>query len=204
MSTGATILVIVVAVIVLGLIGWYVLTQTRRKELRQRFGPEYDRALEDGEDRRAVEHELAEREKRHSQLDIHPLAEPVRERYAQQWTTIQTRFVDQPDNAVAEADRLVTAVMGARGYPTEGYQQQLSDLSVRHASTLDHYRSAHEVKGRSDQHRASTEELREAMVHYRALFEDLLKSDVDDETPTGRPGDATRRHQDVAGPETTR
>ena len=195
MSTGAIIAIIVLAVIVLALVAWYLRTQLRRRQLKERFGPEYDRALEDGKDRRAAEQELAEREKRHAQLDIHPLSEPVRQRYAQEWATIQTQFVDHPGEAVAEADRLVTVVMGARGYPTEGYQQQAADLSVRHATTLEHYRTAHDVKGRHDESRASTEELREAMVHYRALFEDLLNSDVDDR-------DVTRRHGNAPGPET--
>jgi hypothetical protein len=195
MSTGAIVAIIVLAVIVLAVVAWYVRTQVRRRQLRERFGPEYDRTLEDREDRRAAEQELAEREKRHEQLDIHPLSEPVRERYAQQWATIQTQFVDQPTEAVVEADRLVTVVMGARGYPTEGYEQQVADLSVRHATTLEHYRTAHDVRDRMDEHRASTEELREAMVHYRALFQDLLDSDVDG-------GDTTRRHGNAPGPET--
>jgi uncharacterized protein HemX len=155
MSTGATIVVIVVAVIVLGLVVWYAWTQARRKmRVRER-----------------------------------PLAPEARDRFAQEWSQIQAHFVDNPATAVGEADRLVTVVMGERGYPTEDYQRQLADLSVRHGSTLGHYRTAHDLKLRNDQHQASTEELREAMVHYRALFEDLVQSDVDD-----RHGDGDTRH----------
>lgn len=179
MSTGA-IIGIIVAVVVVGLAVWVGWTQYRRRQLRERFGPEYDRAIDSGESRRQAEHDLAEREKRHAQLDIKALSDADRDRYEQQWLEIQQRFVDRPGPAVAEADRLVTVVMGERGYPTEGYQQQLNDLSVRHATVLDHYREAHEIKSRNDESSASTEELREAMVHYRSLFEDLLDSNVDD------------------------
>ena len=174
MSTGAIIAVIIVAAVIVLALAWLVGTQVRRRRLRDRFGPEYDRTVESAESRRAAEHELAEREKRHSEYDIKPLPDAERERYARRWALIQEQFVDQPGRAVVEADRLVTVVMGDRGYPTEGYQQQVSDLSVRHASTLDHYRVAHGIKDRHEEAKASTEELREAMMHYRSLFKDLV------------------------------
>jgi hypothetical protein len=177
MSTAGIIILVVVVVIVVGLVAWLAQTQLRRKRLRERFGPEYERVVEEGDDRRTAERELADREKRHAELDIKPLSDTERKRFSTEWTLIQERFVDSPGNAVAEADRLVMVVMGERGYPTEGYQQQVSDLSVRHATTLDHYRTAHEIKSRNDEDRASTEDLREAMVHYRSLFEDLLGKD---------------------------
>jgi hypothetical protein len=184
MSTGA--IIVVAVIVVLALAAWFGWNQLRRRQLRARFGPEYDRAVADGENRRAAERELAERQKRHEQLDIKPLSSAERDRYAQQWALIQQQFVDHPTAAVAQADRLVTVVMGERGYPTEGYQQQVADLSVRHASALDHYRHAHDVQSRSTGTRVPTEELREAMVHYRSLFEDLLDSDVDDRQAAGR------------------
>lgn len=185
MSTGATIVIIVLAIAVLALVVWFARAQMRRKQLRERFGPEYDRAIEEGKDRRVVEREFADREKRHAELEIRPLSRDTRERYAHEWALIQADFVDNPTTAVAEADRLVTVVMAERGYPTEGYQQQLADLSVRHAATIGHYRTAHELRTRNNGNGsatdgASTEELREAMVHYRALFEDLLESDAED------------------------
>jgi hypothetical protein len=179
MSTGATIVIIVVAVAVLGLVGWFGWMQWRRRQLRERFGPEYDRALEAGEDRRTVERELTEREKRHAQLEIRPLDAAAQDRYTAQWEKIQAQFVDDPGGAVTEADRLVTVVMRERGYPTDGYEQQLADLSVRHAAAVGHYRSAHDLVVRDDGDQASTEDLREAMTHYRAMFEDLV-TDVDD------------------------
>jgi len=180
MSTGATIVIIVVAVVVLALVGWFVWQQVRRRQLRERFGPEYDRALEEGKDRREVETELIEREKRHSQFDIRPLDEAARTRHAEAWEKVQADFVDDPGTAVAEADRLVTIVMAERGYPTDGFEQQLSDLSVRHAATVGHYRTARELMASHEDNQASTEDLREAMVHYRALFEELLESESSD------------------------
>jgi len=177
MSTGAIIGVIVAAVVVVAL-GWLVWTQVRRRRLREQFGPEYDRAIESGDGTRAAERELLQREKRHNEYDIKPLPPAERERYTKQWALIQEQFVDQPGPAVTEADRLVTVVMGERGYPTEGYDQQVSDLSVRHSSTLEHYRVAHDIKDRNEESQASTEELREAMVHYRSLFRELLDSSV--------------------------
>jgi hypothetical protein len=179
MSTGATIVIVVAAVVVLGLVAWIGWNQLRRQQLRRRFGPEYDRAIEDGQDRKAVERELLERQKRHEELDIRPLDPAVRDRYTQQWNQIQAQFVDDPHAAVAEADRLMAVVMRERGYPTEGYEQQAADLSVRHAAAVGHYRTAHDLISRNGNGRVSTEELREAMVHYRAVFEDLV-TDVDE------------------------
>jgi hypothetical protein len=177
MSTAGIVILVVVVVIVAAAAIWLAQTQLRRRRLQERFGPEYSRVVDEGDDRRTAERELADREKRHAELDIKPLSDTERRRFATEWTVIQEQFVDHPGTAVAEADRLVTVVMGERGYPTEGYRQQVSDLSVRHGSTLDHYRTAHEIKSRNDESRASTEELREAMVHYRSLFEDLLGKD---------------------------
>jgi hypothetical protein len=124
--------------------------------------------------RRKADAELAERERRVRSLDIRPLNETARVKYAGEWTAIQERFVDQPGQAVAQAGMLVTAVMKDRGYPTEGHDQILADLSVEHANTLDHYRAAHQVSLQAEEGSASTEDLRLAMLHYRALFGDLL------------------------------
>jgi hypothetical protein len=172
MSAGAIIAIIVAVVVVVLVIG--ALTVARRRKLRQRFGPEYDRVAEEMHSRRKADAELAERERRVRSLDIHPLDETARVKYAGEWTAIQERFVDQPEEAVAQAGILVTSVMKDRGYPTEGHDQILADLSVEHANTLDHYRQAHEVSLQAADGTASTEDLRLAMLHYRALFSDLL------------------------------
>lgn len=172
MSAGAIVAIIVAVVVVVLVIG--ALTMARRRKLKQRFGPEYDRVAGEMRSRRKADAELAERERRVRSLDIHPLDETVRVKYAGEWTAIQERFVDQPQEAVAQAGILVTSVMKDRGYPTEGHDQILADLSVEHANTLDHYRRAHEVSLRAEGGTVSTEDLRQAMLHYRALFGDLL------------------------------
>jgi hypothetical protein len=179
MPTWLIVVIVVVAVAVLGAVIWLVTQEMQRKRLQQRFGPEYDRTVEESDNPRAAQRELAERERRHKELDIRPLSASARERYAREWAQVQEKFVDEPATAVAEADRLLVALMGERGYPTEGYEQQLSDLSVRHAKTLEHYRAAHTTRQKSDG--ASTEDLRDAMVRYRTVFEDLLTDGADDD-----------------------
>ncbi|MEU8322542.1 hypothetical protein AB0C33_29650 [Nonomuraea sp. NPDC048881] len=181
MTTLIWVAVVVVAVVALAAVGYVVLQQQRRSRLRERFGPEYERTVAESDNRREAERELIAREQRHSELDIRPLPEETRDAYANRWTEVQERFVDAPGFAVTEADQLVTSVMADRGYPTDDFEQRLSDLSVGHAATLDHYRTAHEISGRAARKEASTEELRQAMVHYRALFEELLH-----ETTRGR------------------
>jgi hypothetical protein len=174
--------VVVAAVVAILAVGYLVTRQQRRNRLQERFGPEYERTLSERESRREAEQELREREQRHATLDIRPLAPESQSTYSKKWTEVQERFVDAPGFAVTEADHLVTAVMADRGYPTEGFEQQVSDLSVAHGPTMDHYRQAHEISSRAARQEASTEELRQAMVHYRALFEELLE----DTTSTGR------------------
>jgi hypothetical protein len=190
--------VVVAAVVAILAVGYLVTQQQRRRRLQERFGPEYQRTVSERESRREAEQELLEREQRHAKLDIRPLAPETRSTYAKKWTEVQERFVDAPGFAVTEADHLVTAVMADRGYPTEGFEQQVSDLSVSHGSTLDRYRQAHEISSRAARQEASTEELRQAMVHYRALFEELLEdttASADDHRSAVDPG-----RQDVVAP----
>ncbi|WP_371798503.1 hypothetical protein OG963_04675 [Streptomyces sp. NBC_01707] len=173
MSSGIIIASIVAAVVVIVLvIGVWM--AVRRRHLRERFGPEYERAVESGDSRTAAERDLREREQRHDDLDLKPLPTTARQQYAQEWNSVQEHFVDRPQEAVGEADQLVTRLMKERGYPTEGHEQQVKDLSVEHGRTLEHYRAAHEVNARAGGRQTTTEELRGAMVHYRALFDDLL------------------------------
>jgi hypothetical protein len=173
MSSG-TIVIIIVAILVVAAIVAGVVYDTRRRRLRQRFGPEYDRLVEETGSRTKAEAELANRERRVAGLDIRPLDPAARVRYAQDWAAIQERFVDTPQDAVMAAQRLVMTVMRERGYPTEGGDQVLADLSVDHANVLDHYRAAYDISQRAADNAASTEDLRQAMIHYRALFQDLL------------------------------
>jgi hypothetical protein len=174
MSTGTLLAIIIPIVVVLALIAGAVFLVTRRHHLRERFGPEYERTVEAAGGQVAGERELRQREKRHDELEIRPLASAVRDRYARDWSSVQEEFVDRPEDAVHDADRLVTSLMHERGYPTEGFEQRLKDLSVEHGRTLEHYRAAHQVDTLSTQHKATTEQLRGAMVHYRALFDELL------------------------------
>ncbi|GAA3525351.1 hypothetical protein GCM10022419_000010 [Nonomuraea rosea] len=164
----------VAVAVVLALAVGYVLPRRRRQRLRRRFGPEYEHTLNEQDSRGKAVQELRAREKRFATLDITPLTPSSRQIYAQRWTKLQERFVDAPGPAVTEAGELVTAAMAERGYPTEDFRQQLADLSVVHGRTLHHYRQAHEISRRAAPGEASTEDLRQAMVHYRALFEELL------------------------------
>jgi hypothetical protein len=192
MSAG-TIVIIVIAIIVVVAAIAGITYDTRRRRLRQRFGPEYDRLVEETGSRSKAEAELASRQRRVAGLDIQPLAPAARARYSQDWAAIQERFVDAPQDAVMAAQRLVMTVIKERGYPTERGDQVLADLSVDHANVLDHYRAAYDISQRTGDNAASTEDLRQAMIHYRALFQDLL-GDTPATTPVvettaGLPGD---------------
>ncbi|MCA2222941.1 hypothetical protein [Nonomuraea aurantiaca] len=176
----------VAVAVVLALAVGYVLLRQRRQGLRRRFGPECEHTLNEQDSRGEAEQELRAREKRFATLDITPLTPASRQAYAQQWAKLQERFVDAPGPAVTEADELVSAVMAERGYPTEDFEQQLVDLSVVHGRTLHHYRQAHEISRRAVPDEACAEDLRQAMVHYRVLFEELL-DDGDDHHPQQAP-----------------
>ncbi|MGW0363760.1 hypothetical protein [Streptomyces sp. NPDC002990] len=174
MSTGTLIAIIVPAAVVLIALAVGLWMLSRRRHLQERFGPEYTRTVDEEGGRLAAERELRAREERHADLDIKELPAERRREYADEWSQVQEHFVDRPEGAVAQADELVGRLMGERGYPTDGYENQLRDLSVAHGNTLKHYRAAHDVRVRSSEGKATTEELRGAMVHYRALFEELL------------------------------
>ena len=173
MATGAIVAIIVVVIVVAAAL-LVLTTVNRRRRLRERFGPEYDRAVTERGSRREAEAELSKRERHVRELDIRPLSPSARNQYQSEWTAVQEQFVDAPQAAVAGAQTLVSAVMEARGYPTQPYDQTLADLSVEHASTLDHFRAAHDISQNAAAGTASTEDLRQAMIHYRALFAELL------------------------------
>ncbi|MGC4958163.1 hypothetical protein ACLQ2P_33635 [Actinomadura citrea] len=174
MSTAIWVVVALVVVAVLAAAGYLAMTRSRTARLRRRFGPEYDRVLERQGGRAAAERELRSREQRHEELELRDLDPGRREEYREQWVRVQERFVDAPEAAVEQADQLVTVVMGERGYPTHGFEEKVAHLSVEHGRTLEHYRRAHTISGKATTKEASTEDLRQAMVHYRALFEELL------------------------------
>jgi hypothetical protein len=174
----------VAAVVVLGVL-WGAARTRRSRSLQDRFGREYDRAVEHAGDRREAERELREREKRHDELDLRPLSPEARDRYVEEWRATQGRFVDDPTGAVADADRLVQRVMRDRGYPVDDFEQRAADISVEHPELVEKYRTAHGIAQASERGEASTEDLRHSVRHYRALFVELLEvqdgGDVDDE-----------------------
>ena len=183
MSPILTIVLIVVILVVIAAIVFGV-QASRRKRLQSTFGPEYDRAVADTGSRTEAEKELRERERRHSELELKPLSPESQAKYAADWEEVQIQFVDNPTEAVGTADDLVTRLIAERGYPTRDYEDRLADLSVEHANTLQNYRDAHEISERSRAGEASTEDLRQALVHYRSLFADLLGTEPVKSTTT--------------------
>jgi hypothetical protein len=204
MAPWLTIVLIVIVLLVIAAI-WYATQTSRRKKLQTTFGPEYDRVVADTGNRADAEKELREREKRHAELELKPLSAESQATYSKAWEEVQIQFVDNPGEALATADSLTTKLIAERGYPTADYDDRLADLSVEHAQTLQHYRDAHAISLRSSTGEASTEDLRQALVHYRALFADLLgtepvktDSTISAATPVG-PSAA----EPAAGTETT-
>jgi hypothetical protein len=174
MSQTALIVVAIVVVVVVILVAMLASRARSRRALRDRFGPEYDRALAETGSAGKAESLLGERVKRREALEIRDLDPRARERYSESWRSVQAHFVDDPHGAVREADELVMDVMRDRGYPTSDFDQQAGDLSVDHAGVIGNYRKAHEISLAGERGEASTDELRQAMVHYRALFDELL------------------------------
>ncbi|HEU5160482.1 MAG TPA: hypothetical protein VFU43_26015 [Streptosporangiaceae bacterium] len=174
MSPGiiALIVVVIIALVVAALA--FARPQLRRQRLRMRFGPEYDHAVRAHHSHEEAERELLAREERHRKLNPRPLAPEARERYRAEWTAIQERFVDDPRAATGEAERLIASIMTDQGYPDEGHEQRLADLSVGRTRAVGHYRHAREIGSRAAADGASTEDLRQALMHYRAVFDDLL------------------------------
>jgi hypothetical protein len=164
----------VVALAAIGVAVWRNNRRRQRAELAKRFGPEYERLLKEHGSATLAERELEARAKRVSKLSIKELSDSERRSFQQTWHQTQERFVDTPLIAVRSAHDLVQEVMRARGYPVEDFEQRVADLSVEHAGVVQHYRAAHALHQSNQQGQPNTEELRMAMVHYRALFADLL------------------------------
>jgi hypothetical protein len=186
-----TILIVVIVVVVLLVGAALAVPVLRRRRLQQQFGPEYQRTVQSAGGRREAEQDLTQRAQRRRELEIRPLDPAARDGYAQQWRRTQERFVDAPTEAVDEADALVQQVMGDRGYPVGDFDQQARDVSVDHADVVSEYHAAHEISLLNMRRQASTEQLREAMVHYRALFAELLHdggSDTGHTAESNRPG----------------
>jgi hypothetical protein len=158
----------------------------RGQELRERFGPEYDRLVTEYGDPRRAERELEDRTRRVRKLPIKELSAAERTSFAEAWRHTQERFVDTPSVAVRSAHDLVQQVMRARGYPVDDFDQRVADLSVDHATVVQHYRAAHTLHEKNREGQGDTEELRQAMVHYRALFGELLGAPMEKPAPSSR------------------
>lgn len=194
-----TTLIIVAVVVIALVVGGLLLMQRRKTEhLQSRFGPEYERALKQSGDKSKAEAELQEREKRVEKLAIRPLDTAQRQRFADEWQRVQAKFVDDPQGSIKDADVLLQEVMTARGYPVKDFDQVTADISVDHPTVVQHFRTAHDIAVRHERGQGDTEDLRNAMINYRALFDELVndtahegqasidRRTTDDARPTAR------------------
>ncbi|MHB1338047.1 MAG: hypothetical protein ACYC7M_08745 [Bellilinea sp.] len=176
-------LIIVIAVAVLVIVGLLLASsfssRNRSKKLQDRFGTEYDRTVQALGNKKKAQAELDERQKHVAGLNIKPLSAADRERYLANWAAIQSKFVDEPGQAIGNADRLIMEVMQIRAYPVSDFEQRAADISVNYPGLVSNYRAAREIALKNEQQQANTEDLRQALIHYRSLFEELLGKEVD-------------------------
>jgi len=175
MSDPRVVVVMIVAAVV-AVAAWVIARSARRRKLREQFGPEYQRAVRKYCSVTRAESALTARRERVRRLDIRPLRPADAERFATAWRDAQARCVEEPSDAIAQAGQLVQELMHARGYPVGDFDERVDDISVDHPTVVEHYRTAHEIAVASGEDRTTTEDLRQAMRHYRALFEDLLET----------------------------
>jgi FtsZ-interacting cell division protein ZipA len=181
MSTLELVIVIVVALVVVAIVvaaAWAFSRRRRTERLHRRFGPEYEHTVTTVGDRRQAEAELANREKRAKSLQTRPLSREEVERFSEVWRGVQSRFVDQPTEAITDAENLVIEVMQARGYPAVDVEQRVDYLSVDHPRAAQNYRAAHGITQKTKSQEATTEDLRQAMTYYRELFNELLGTKI--------------------------
>ena len=170
------VVILIVAVVILAAVAAYFYSRERRSRLlREHFGPEYDRVVGQQKSVRQAEGVLQFRERARETLEIRPLSRTDQVAFSKEWTAVQQQFVDDPARAVLRADQLVSQAMEARGYPVASFEQRAEIVSVDHPTVVQNYRTAHEISLRQEKGRASTEDLRKAMVHYRSLFDELLE-----------------------------
>jgi hypothetical protein len=186
-----TIGILLLALAVVGVVAWLALRKRHTEELRTQFGSEYDRTVRESGGRRQAESELDARRKRVEQLNVRPLAPADQQRFADEWRQTQAHFVDDPSAAIREADHHVGRLMETRGYPVGDFEQRAADISVNHPDVVTHYRAARRIALSNNEGTATTENLRQAMVHYRALFLELLE--LPDDIDTHREGEYRAR-----------
>jgi hypothetical protein len=174
------VLIVIGIAALLAVVVWRAFARRQTGRLQEQFGPEYDRTVDSAESRRKAEAELQAREQRRQELEIRPLTEAARMRYVESWRTTQGQFVDDPGGAVQSADSLIQSVMADRGYPVEDFDQRAADVSVDHPQVVENYREGHRLARESADGDGSTESLRQAMRHYRALFDELVEPAADE------------------------
>ena len=179
MNTTYIIIAVVLVLVIVGAILGLVFSRRKRTErLHDHFGPEYDHTVQTLGDEKKAQTELEERQKHVKALDIHPLSVEEHDRYVAEWTAVQSKFVDEPGQAIIDADHLIVEVMQTRAYPVSDFEQRAADVSVSYPALVSNYRAARAIALKNEQHQADTEELRQAMIYYRALFEELLETEA--------------------------
>ena len=181
-----TIILVIVLLIVIGTVAWITMQRRRSEGLREQFGPEYKRAVDELGDPQRAEAELEARAKRVEKFNIRPLTAQEQQRFAEAWNSTQSHFVDEPVSAIKQAERLVTDLMRTRGYPIGDFDQRAADISVDHPGVVEHYRAARTIAIANERANADTEQLRQALMYYRALFDDLLEINTPMEKEVGR------------------
>jgi hypothetical protein len=176
MNLTYALIIVVVVLVITGIVLALVFSGRKRlQRLKEKFGPEYDRTVQTAGNEKKAQAELNERRKHVDDLNIRPLSTSESEGYLAQWKAVQSKFVDEPGQATVEADHLITEVMKMRNYPVSEFEQRAADLSVNYPNLVSNYRLAREIAIKNEQHSANTEELRQAMIHYRSLFDELLE-----------------------------
>jgi len=174
------ILIAAAAVLLVAVVATATMKKRKTKQLQEQFGPEYDRTVKSTDSRKDAEAELAARKERHDQIELRPLSSAARERYVSQWHSVQAQFVDNPSAAVVSADSLIQSAMADRGYPVDDFDTRAADLSVEHPQVVENYRQGHRLAEKNADGKGSTEDLRQAMRHYRALFDELVEPSSDE------------------------
>jgi hypothetical protein len=187
----SNVIIALLVVVVLALVGLLYFQRHRSQQLQSRFGPEYEQAVKHTGGKSKAEAELLEREKRVKSLSIRPLDPADRERFVGSWQKVQAEFVDNPKGSISHADSLLTDVMSTRGYPVSDFEQMSADISVDHPHVVQNYRAGHDIAVRHGRGDANTEDLRQAMIHYRSLFDELVTDDrsVEDQSHSARKSD---------------
>ena len=180
MNITLTIIVVVLVLVIVGVILGLIFARRNRSErFHDQFGPEYDRTVKTMGNEKKAQTELDERRKHVETLNIRPLSHSERERYQADWAAVQSKFVDEPGQAIGNADRLIMEVMQNRAYPVSDFEQRAADISIIYPELVSNYRAARVIAIKNEQHQADTEELRQAMIYYRSLFEELLETEAD-------------------------